>query len=230
MIRQLSIQTFKLKSNISIEEPYPKWFDISVASKKDKKVVGQMLKKTRFQKNACGKKSETIDDPDITKQIDSFINATFGSMKCYKNIGIKTIRKSNTARKECYWISTDSNYCLNVKREHSSAEAYFELNYDKIIQRCYSAKKAIHDRENGVCKEFRSSKFFPLPLKLKKKLFPEKYEEVNKKYKSINGVTETEPDTKLKKDFSLNNLMKTSIFDQVNQMNFGYISDNSDIN
>jgi len=239
MINILSIQTYKLKSNINIEEPYPAWFDISMASKKNKKVVGVMLKKTRFQKNICGKKSQTIDDSEIVNIIQSLINTTFGELKNYKNlgeIGIKTIRKSDSSRNECYWATSDSKYCLNVEREHSSAEIYFEIDYDKITQRCYSSKKTTHDRIDGLCKEYKSKKFFPLPIKLKKILFPIKFEENNNKLKSINGCNNDTIDTiktnnNNNTDFTLSNLLNnnnTNMFEKAQQYNFEYNSDNDD--
>jgi len=211
-IQCLSIRTYKLKSNINVEEPYPSWFDITLASKKDKKVVGEMLRKARYQKNANGKKTISVDDEHIMKLIETLIQSTFGTMKCYNNIGIKTVRKSDTTKKECYWVSTDSNFCQNVDREHSSAEIYFEIDYDTIVQRCYSSKKATHDRSEGLCKDFRSKKSFVVPLKMKKELFPKKYEEINNKHKSINGHTTDKEEVK--------NIIKSDIFEE-----FGFVFD-----
>jgi len=227
MIKTLSIQTLKLKSNINIEEPYPSWFDITLASKRNKKVVGSMLKKTRFQKNICGKKCDTIDDTDIVDTIKSFINNTFGKMKQYKKIGIKTIRKSSNAKKECYWVSTDANHCLNVNREHTSAEVYFEIDYDIMTQRCFSIKNATHDRTDGLCKNYKSKKKYPLNSKLKKKLFAKKFEEKNNISKSITGgiiegKTETDP---LKKLMSGSDLYK-----EMGMLNFEHENVDSDIN
>lgn len=232
MIQLLSIRTLKLKSNINIEEPYPSWFDINIASKKNKKVVGEILKKARFQRNACGKNNETVDDPVVLKTIEDFVKSTFGTKEYYKNISIKTVRKSTSARKECYWVATDSNYCLNVCRNHTSAEIYFEINFDKIVQRCFSIKKATHDRKNGVCKDFKSSKIFPVPLKIKKILFPEKYEDINNKHKSITGL-KTEPNQTDKKEFNLQNVISASNLFGDMKYNFGFDPDkgnDSDIN
>lgn len=236
MMKTLSIQTIKLKSNINIEEPYPSWFNINLASKRNTKVVGQMLKKTRFQKNICGKKCETIDESDIVESIKTFINSTFGRMNHYKKIGIKTIRKSTSAKKECYWVSTDSTYCLNVNRAHTSAEIYFEIDYDRMTQRCFSVKNATYDREDGLCKNFKSKKSFPLNVKLKKKLFPVKFEENNNKQKSISGGVITKGNEKADSNHTLKNLMNTSskLFEEVSQYIFesGNIDggEDSDIN
>ena len=71
-MKLLSIRTNKMKSNISIEEPYPSWFNIFEASKKNKS-VNKKLKTVRYQKAACGKNVKDIDEKNIIEIIKKMV-------------------------------------------------------------------------------------------------------------------------------------------------------------
>jgi len=174
MIKLLSIRTNKFKSNVTIEEPYPPWFDVSCASKTNKH-ISKILKTTREnQKRTGGANAVSVSNESIVTAITSAIRETFGEKEVYRGVGIKTIRRPLNAKTDCYWITTDCNYCLNVKREHTSSTIYFKLTYDGIVQKCFCKKNTLTGGREQFCGKFESKKY-DYSLKYKEILFPEQY-------------------------------------------------------
>jgi hypothetical protein len=80
--------------------------------------------------------------------------------------------------KETYLVSTNSKYCENLKRPHSSNHIWFHISGSVIAQKCFCRCETIRGRRDGFCKDFYGRKH-QLPPKIVEKLYPKK-EDLNK--------------------------------------------------
>jgi hypothetical protein len=71
---------------------------------------------------------------------------------------------------------------MNVNRQHTSSNIYFQITPTGITQRCYCKKETIDGRLHGLCKEY-ASKEVPLTSTMKKTLFGN--EVISKKNKTL---------------------------------------------
>lgn len=78
-----------------------------------------------------------------------------------------------------YVARTNSRFCMNVNREHSSNTIYFYIDMRCVYQKCFCMCDTTEGRQFGLCKDYRSAGR-PLSEKLKTLLFPQQMEEKNK--------------------------------------------------
>ena len=87
-----------------------------------------------------------------------------------------------TKTENCYYAQPDDNFCINVNRQHTSSEIYFQITPNGICQKCYCKKETSIGRISGPCKDFASD-IIPLNKILQMLLFGEK---VKSKKKIVN--------------------------------------------
>jgi len=75
--------------------------------------------------------------------------------------------------KETYLVSTNSKYCENLKREHSSNHVWFIISGREILQKCFCRCETIYGRVDGFCKDFCGRRHNLTP-KIVEKLYPKK--------------------------------------------------------
>lgn len=75
--------------------------------------------------------------------------------------------------KETYLVSTNSKYCENLKRAHSSNHVWFYISGTTIAQKCFCRCETIRGRRDGFCKDFYGRKH-TLPPKVVGKLYPKR--------------------------------------------------------
>lgn len=75
--------------------------------------------------------------------------------------------------KDTYLVSTNSKYCENLKRSHSSNHIWFYVSGNVIAQKCFCRCETVRGRRDGFCKDFYGRKHL-LPSKLVEKLYPRK--------------------------------------------------------
>ena len=75
--------------------------------------------------------------------------------------------------KETYLVSTNSKYCENLKRSHSSNHVWFHISGTVIAQKCFCKCETVRGRRDGFCKDFYGRKH-QLPSKIVEKLYPKK--------------------------------------------------------
>ena len=78
-----------------------------------------------------------------------------------------------------YVARTNSHFCMNVNREHSSNTIYFYIDMLCVYQKCFCRCETSEGRQFGYCRDYRSAGR-PLSEKLKLLLFPRQMEEKNK--------------------------------------------------
>jgi hypothetical protein len=109
----------------------------------------------------------SIEDPEIATILEKFING----MKGHEKVRINKIFKSD--KSDAYFIGTDSSYCENAGKDHSSNHVWF-LAQEKdmrIAQKCFCRCEVL--RKRGFCKDF-TGQGYELNPTLKDKLFPNK--------------------------------------------------------
>ena len=126
--------------------------------------------------NKKGNKKENVQTKDADLKIENFIKRNF--KEHYSQCSVKKVKFENST----YYIEIDDNFCMNVNRNHTSSNIYFQIKSSGISQRCFCKKENTDGRLHGICKEY-ASKEIPLNKLLKKQLFPD--ETVSKKNKSI---------------------------------------------
>jgi hypothetical protein len=74
---------------------------------------------------------------------------------------------------ETYLVSTNSKYCENLKRSHSSNHIWFHISGSVIAQKCFCRCETVRGRRDGFCKDFYGRKH-QLHSKIVEKLYPKK--------------------------------------------------------
>lgn len=144
---------FKLLENIDYNEPSTKVLFLATI-------------------RTTGKISRIIDKPDNTpiikkegkftnEQVKNEINdnEVIGLLEIYirtnllgqAKIKITKLFKSD----DVYLVSTDSSYCENLGKSHSSNHIWFLINHSKISQKCFCTCDVI--RKKGFCKNFEGT-------------------------------------------------------------------------
>lgn len=82
--------------------------------------------------------------------------------------------------KDSYLVSTNSKYCENLKRTHSSNHVWFFVSGNEIAQKCFCRCETIMGRRDGFCKDFYGRQHILTPkivekLKLKNQSKIKKY-------------------------------------------------------
>ena len=75
--------------------------------------------------------------------------------------------------KETYLVGTNSKYCENLKRSHSSNHVWFHISGSVIAQKCFCRCETVRGRRDGFCKDFYGRKHM-IPPKIVEKLYPKK--------------------------------------------------------
>ena len=92
-----------------------------------------------------------IEDENA-KLIINYIKAKFPK---YKEEPFREIYLCGTNSSPFYIVSTNSHYCMNVCREHTSNHIYFIIDKNNIYQKCFSTNNS-PDQKYGLCKDYRS--------------------------------------------------------------------------
>ena len=123
-------------------------------------------------------KSKTVNAGEIDTKIENFIHKNY--KEHYGSCSVKkvTLNKENNT----YHVEIDENFCMNVNREHTSSNIYFQITPLGMSQRCFCKKETVDGRLHGLCKEYASKKIL-LNNDLKKVLFGNQI--VSKKNKDI---------------------------------------------
>lgn len=109
-----------------------------------------------------------VVDSETMALLETFIRG----MKGHEKVRINKLFKSDKG--DAYFVGTDSSYCENAEKEHSSNHVWFliqEDKYVKIVQKCFCRCDVF--RKHGFCKDF-SGQPYALNPSLVNKLFPNK--------------------------------------------------------
>ena len=150
---QVTVRTLDTVINIdvpTIQEP-------EVAAKKFKK-------EGDFTKTQI--KNEVIDS-DITAHLQTFIRKHMSGQQ--HSIILQLFKNKNY-----YYVKTNSKYCENLGRSHSSNHIWFYISDDcTICQKCFCRCETTDGRKSGMCKDFVGRKH-KLSPKICGLLYPDK--------------------------------------------------------
>jgi hypothetical protein len=108
-----------------------------------------------------------VEDPELFRLLEEFIHNIPG----HRKVRINKLFKSD--KSDAYFVGTDSSYCENAEKEHSSNHVWFliqETN-SKIAQKCFCRCDVW--RKRGFCKDFTGDEHELTPT-IRDKLFPNK--------------------------------------------------------
>ena len=107
---------------------------------------------------------DEMNDIETISELEKFIQSNFEGQSC-------AIIKSVYKNKNQYFISTTSQYCENLGRNHGSNHIWFYVSGDIIAQKCFCRCETLVGRKNGFCKDFLGKRY-TLTQKLKQLLYP----------------------------------------------------------
>ena len=107
-----------------------------------------------------------VEDPELVKRIEEFIQ---NNMKGHEKVRINKLFKSDKG--DVYFVGTDSSYCENAEKDHSSNHVWFLIQDVKIAQKCFCRCEVL--RKRGFCKDFTGEEHELTPT-IRDKLFPNK--------------------------------------------------------
>jgi hypothetical protein len=124
--------------------------------------------------SAALSKNEMVNS-EVLAHLETFIRQ---NMQGQKNARLTKMFKNKSGIS----VATQSQYCENVQRDHSSNHVWFWANTKgHIRQRCFCTNDTAVGRRHGFCKDF-SGRELQLPPSLVKKMYPENktFEKVRK--------------------------------------------------
>jgi hypothetical protein len=106
-----------------------------------------------------------VSDCEISAELEKFIRR---NLKGQGHARIQKILKEKTV----HVIQTDSKYCENVGKAHSSNHIWFKVHESgTICQRCFCTCDTTRGRKKGFCKDFSGQEHL-LPDKIMKLMYP----------------------------------------------------------
>ena len=138
------------------------------------------------------KTSTVTQESGIELKIQTFIRKNF--KEHYNTCTVKKVTKNENENSFVYYIEIDDNFCMNVNRNHTSSNVYFQIRPSGISQRCYCRKETTQGRCQGMCKDY-SSKEINLTKTLKNLLFGEELLKKTKSLKNLVKYTITRSDS-----------------------------------
>lgn len=113
-----------------------------------------------------GKVGTEVSDCEISAELETFIRR---NLRGQGHARIQKIMRE----KSVYVIQTDSKYCENIGKAHSSNHIWFKVHESGVIcQKCFCTCDTTRGRKNGFCKEF-SGQEHTLPGKIVKLMYPD---------------------------------------------------------
>ena len=99
------------------------------------------------QKQSQPNLKNSIQDPVLVAYIQTFIRQNLEGQQNSRVLGI-----SKTKKKDMYAVQTDSKFCENLRRNHSSNHVWFVIDDGRIAQKCFCTCETDEGRKKGMCK------------------------------------------------------------------------------
>jgi len=153
------------------------------------------------------KKTSSRVDTDIEKKILDRVESFIRYQTIIQwNSPLRQLKKQGNF----YIAKIDSMYCLNIQREHNSCGIYFQITDQGLFQRCFCRCETLEGRNNGYCSKFKST-VFPLPLEVRKMLFPNSRKPRKTQTKSIQTTDSFGSNMLLKSKETLKDYLRMSM-------------------
>ena len=106
-----------------------------------------------------------VNDENARAALEQFIQTTMEGQ------GAARITRMYRQESGTLVVSTTSQYCENIGRDHGSNHVWFFVAGEWAAQKCFCRCEILAERENGFCKDFISKKY-SVPEPLQEILFP----------------------------------------------------------
>lgn len=144
ILKKTSIRSTMKEPNLSFNEPLPSWYQskkfingkLSIKRKNTDYLQDISLIEDTKMSKGC-KETVTIERYDpIFEKTQDFIRSMW---KAYDTINITAFRKYTRRNHYYYHLRTDSHYCHNIHRDHTSNHIWLVIDPDtrRISQRCF---------------------------------------------------------------------------------------------
>lgn len=142
---------------------FPVWFNNS--SDMDKKMRREKQKKKKVQppgteeRDIMSKIHKTRIDPEDQRlaKLNTFCKRVMPGVFAKANI-IDLYLCEGDDKTEFYLATLDTNFCMNIGREHNSNRVYYYINTNAVYQKCFCTCDTLEGRMFGEkCMDFRSS-------------------------------------------------------------------------
>lgn len=164
----------------SFKMPLPLWFKpIDVNKLLNKRRITMKKKKNKISPpsaeeintmNSMNLKMQIDPNDPKFKKLNSFCKKNLP--KCFKHADILSLNLCGDNISDYYVATVDTNFCMNIGREHSSNRIYYYINPSGIYQKCFCSCDTLQGRLSGKkCSEYRSAGR-ALSAQLKYALFP----------------------------------------------------------
>jgi hypothetical protein len=135
--------------------------------------VGPDLKRKMEGGFTAAQTKNEVNDTELVALLETFVRK---NMQGQQNARLTRLFKSKTG----FLVSTHSQYCENVRRDHGSNHVWFMVDGKGIIsQKCFCRCDTTKGRFHGFCKDFTGRKL-QLPPSVVRKMYPD-----NKTFENI---------------------------------------------
>lgn len=117
----------------------------------------------------------SIQDPVLVAYVQTFIRQNLEGQQNSRILGI-----SKTKKKNMYAVQTDSKYCENLHRNHSSNHVWFVIDDGRLAQKCFCTCETEEGRKKGMCKN-HTGRAYMINKKIEDILYPNKKLSNNRK-------------------------------------------------
>lgn len=178
---------------------FPVWFDNS--ADQEKKMRREKQKKKRVQppgteeREIMSKIHKTRIDPEDQRvaKLNTFCRRVMPGVFSKANI-VDLYLCEGDDKTEFYLATLDTNFCMNVGREHNSNRVYYYINTSAVYQKCFCTCDTLEGRKFGEkCMDFRSSGR-ELSNIIKYLLFPQEKQRARDKTKAVVSTPATPPE------------------------------------
>ena len=177
---------------------FPVWFNNTPEA--EKKMRREKQKKKKIQppgteeRDIMSKINKTRIDPEDQRvvKLNTFCKRVMPGVFAKANI-IDLYHCEGDDKTEFYLATLDTNFCMNVGREHNSNRVYYYINTNAVYQKCFCTCDTLEGRKFGEkCMDFRSSGR-EISNIIKYLLFPQEKQRARNK-KSAVSAPETPPE------------------------------------
>ena len=107
----------------------------------------------------------SVDDVNVMLEVERFVRDNLEGQ------GEARVTKVCKQENNTFLVSTNSQYCENVKRNHGGNHVWFFVTNEFVVQKCFCTCEILDGRWNGYCMNF-VGKRHPLDEPLRERLFP----------------------------------------------------------
>lgn len=133
LLMKTLVRTFEPLSDVKVPENKP------LVSHRKVKREGDFTKRQM---------KDEVDDLELRFLVEKYINK---HMSGFEKSNVMKIYKQN---KDTYFVQTNSKYCMNLGREHTSNHIYFMIKKNQVCQKCFCRCDTMKGRRVSFCKDF----------------------------------------------------------------------------